>query len=56
MTKEELHRISQYNDRIQTAQGRVTVLTEDERQDLSALLQKWLVENGMTIEETKYGS
>ena len=45
MTEEELARISLYNYRIQAAQGRVTVLTEDERRDLSALLQKWLDEN-----------
>ena len=45
MTIEELHRIGQYSERIQAAQGRVTVLTKAERRDLRALLQKWLDEN-----------
>lgn len=50
MTNEELQRIGLYKDKIEAADGNATVLTEDERRDLQALLAKWLAESELAPE------
>ena len=45
MTNEELQRIGQYAAKIQGADGSLSVLAFDERQDLEMLIQKRLDES-----------
>jgi len=47
--KEELARINLYNDRLVAASGMPDSLTEEERQDLTVLLEKSQREQGIHI-------
>ena len=49
MTDEEKQRLRDYNDRLMIAEGHISVLKEEERNDLADLIRKWLEENEVPV-------